>query len=77
MQLRQDPPDFIDAQNDRQFVDWAGAEELKPGPGLAQGLLEEKLDGAESQCGGRACDVFLIVEIEEILAQFLLGDLIA
>jgi hypothetical protein len=72
MQLGKDTPDFVDAQHDRQFVDWTGTQQLKPGPGLAQGVLEEKLDGVEDQGGGRAGDTFFGVKIEEILAKFLL-----
>jgi hypothetical protein len=43
---------------------------------VCQGVLEEALDGAERQRGGRAGDAFLVAEIEEIAAEFFIGDLI-
>ena len=45
-------------------------------PGLAQGVLEQERDGREGYRRGRAGDVFLGGEIEEIQAQLFLGDLV-
>jgi hypothetical protein len=74
-QWRQDLPDLIHTQHDGQFVDSARPDEIERGPGLPQGVVEEELNGAEGHGRGAAGDVFLVVEVEEILAQFLIGDL--
>jgi hypothetical protein len=76
LEVGQDAPDFIDAQHDGEFVGGTRPEEFEAGPGLAQGVLEEELDGAQRECGSRAGDAFLVAEIEEILTQFFVGDLI-
>ena len=51
-------------------------QQFERGPGLAEGVFKQKLDGTQGYGGGRAGGVFVVVEIEEILAQFLIVDLI-
>jgi len=55
---------------------WGGGRSSSSVAGLAEGVFKEKLDRAEGHGGGRAGDVFVVVEIEEILAQFLIAELI-
>jgi hypothetical protein len=46
------------------------------GPGAAEGLFPEHLDGTEGLGGGGTGEATLGFEVEEVLAQFLGGDLL-
>ena len=59
-------------------INWTAVTGAQSGMHMAQqeGVFKKKLDRAKGHGGGRASDVFLMVEIEEVLAQFLIGDLV-
>ena len=60
----------------RERLHWAWAEEVEDRPGLPEGVLKQELEGGEDHGCGRAGDVFLRGEIEEIPAQLVFGDLV-
>jgi hypothetical protein len=74
--VAQDAPNLLHAQHNRERLRRAWANEVEDREGLAQGVLEQELDGAERHPLGRGSHVFLGVEIEEILAEFFLGEAI-
>jgi hypothetical protein len=70
----ENPSHFLTAEDDRQlFLAW-GANKGKGRPFSGERMLEEKLD--PTQCDGAgAAGVFLdMLEVEEILSAFFLGD---
>lgn len=66
-----------DAEDDRQFELGIGANQLDLGrPGTAEGFLPEKLEGTEGLGGSLAGDLLDGLEMDEVLAELLGGDLI-
>src|SRR4051812_48158003 len=66
--------DLVEAEDGREFVLLGRADELKGGPWSLQCALKEELDGAQGDGERAGGDAFLGGEIEEITAEFILGD---
>jgi hypothetical protein len=65
---------LLDAENGRKLFLAGRANEVQGGQILVEGVLVEELDAAQGD-GERTAGVFLdILEMEEILSQFFLGD---
>ena len=77
LDLREDQSNFHRREDDREFKLGIGADQLHlRGPGTAQGLFPKELDRADGLGRGLAGDLFLALEKDEILAEFLRGDLV-
>jgi hypothetical protein len=74
LELSQEMPDLVNAQDHRQLVNGAWTKEVEAGPGPTKGMLEEELDRTEGNGGGGTSDAALVVEIEEILTELFLSD---
>jgi hypothetical protein len=73
----EDLPRLLGGEHDRQFVVWIGADQFDfRRPGTAERFFPEELDGANGLGGGLAGDLFLALEEDEILAEFLGGDVL-
>jgi len=70
----QDGFDFLTAQDDGQFLGPGRTQQFEGGPVAPDGVLKEELDGAQGDGGGGAGDFLFQGEMEEVTAQFLLGD---
>src|SRR4051794_19961487 len=66
--------DLLDAEDGGQGARFAGVDEVEDGPGTLQGVDKEELDGGEGDGDGAGGDVFLVDEVEEVGAEFILGD---
>src|SRR5437667_7457536 len=66
--------DFLSAEHDRQLLGLGWTQEFEAGPISLESGLEEEFDAAERDGGGGAGHFLFQREMEEILAQFLLGD---
>ena len=66
--------DLVETEDGREFMLLGRADEVKGGPGSLQGALKEELDGAQGDGERAGGDAFLGGEIEEIAAEFILGD---
>jgi len=74
---RQHPARLGGREDDGQFELSIGANEFDlGGPGTAESFLPEELDGAEGLGGSLAGDLLDRLEMDEVLAQLLRGDLI-
>ena len=69
-----DAAHLFDAEDDRQLLFPLGADELDRGPVASAGVVVEELDAAQGDGDGRPRVLLEIGEVEEILAEFLLGD---
>lgn len=75
--LGQDAADFGGREDDGQFELGIGADQFDfMGPGAAQGFFPEHLDGAQGLGAGLAGDFLMGLEMDEVLANLLDGDLI-
>ena len=71
----EDTTDLGSGQDDGEFELGVGPDELDLGrPGPAEGLLPEQLDGTDGLGGTGAGEAPFGLEVEEVLAQFLGGD---
>ena len=75
--LCQEAAHFGGGEDDRKFELGIGPDQCHLGrPGTAEGFLPKELDGANGLGAGLAGDLLDGLEMNEILAQFLRGDLI-
>jgi hypothetical protein len=71
----EDLPHLLRGEDDRELVVRIDTDQLDlGGPAAAQGFFPEELDGADGLGGGLAGDLFLALEEDEVLAEFLGGD---
>ena len=68
--------DLVDAEDGREGTALGRADQFKGGPGALQGMDNQELDGGEGDGDGAGGDALLVDEIEEIVPQFVLGDLV-
>ena len=72
--LREHACHLVRAQHHRQLL-WLGrADEVAEWPGTLEGVGKEKLQGIEGNVNSIGREVFDIAEIEEILADFFVGN---
>jgi len=71
---RQNPEDFLPAQDHWQLLVFGWAHELETGPAALERALEEELDGAQIDRSGRTAHLLDYRQMQEILAQFILRD---
>ena len=73
----EDAADLGGGEDDGELELGVGADQFDlGGPGTAEGLLPEQLDGADGLGGAGAGEATFGLEVEEVLAQFLGGDLL-
>jgi hypothetical protein len=74
VKLRENAPDFIDAEDDRQGLGGTGTKQVEARPGALEGVLEEKLEGGNGDGRGRAGAAALFVESQKEVAKILVGN---
>jgi hypothetical protein len=75
--LGEDQSDFLGREDDRQFEFWIRPDQLDlGGPGTPQGFFPKELDRADGLSGRLAGNFLVALEEDEVLAQFLGGDLV-
>src|SRR5262245_54095551 len=67
---------FLNTEHGRQLVLGGWTQEVKGRPGPLKGALKQELDATERDGDGAARGVAFVAQKEEILAQFVFGDLI-
>ena len=72
--LSQELPDLLDAQHHGQLLWQVRADEVAERPGAHQRVGVKELEGIESDIDGVGREASLVAQIEEILAQFFVGD---
>jgi hypothetical protein len=72
--LGQNPPDFLPAQDYREFLLARGPHEPERGPVALQRVLVEELDPAQGNGGGGAGHLLLGGQVQEVPAQILLAE---
>src|SRR6266436_7677851 len=73
---RENPLDFLPAQDHGQLLFPGRAQEFEAGPVTLEGVLEQKLDAAQGDGGGGTGDLLLQSEEQEVATQFFFGDLV-
>jgi hypothetical protein len=76
VQAAQHPAHFLATENDRELFLFGGTYKVQGGPRAVGGMLVKELDATQSNRAGTARSLLLVFEVEEILAQFFLGDAI-
>jgi hypothetical protein len=71
---RKDVFHFVWTQDDRKLFPLFGPNEVKDGPFPLEGFLEEKLDAAKMDREGAAGNASFLHKVEEIGADFFLGN---
>lgn len=71
---REDLSNLIYGEDGGELLFTRWPDQLKARPLLAEGRLEEELDPAQSDSGSWACVLLDILDVEEILSKFFLGD---
>jgi len=71
---RENRLDFLPAQDHGQFLFPGRAQEFETGPVTLEGVLEQELDGAQSDGGGGAGHFLFQREEQEVATQFFFGD---
>jgi len=66
---------FITAEDDGQFLFTPGADEQQCWPGALNGIFIEKFDAAKSDSAGAAGPFFDVFAVQEVISQFLFGNL--
>ena len=66
-------PDLLDTSYDGQFLRQGWTDKVAEWPGALERVGVEELHGIESEIDGVGRETFLILEIQEILAQLLLS----
>lgn len=74
MNVVENTPDFLDAQDDGQALDRARTKQVEAGPGALEGDLEEELEGSNGNRSGGAREAANLVEGEKELAKILIGS---
>src|SRR6266540_2196447 len=74
LEVLQNAPDLIDAENDRQGLNRTGTKQVEARPGALEGDFEEELECRDGDCRGGASEPTLLVEGEKELAKVLIGD---
>jgi hypothetical protein len=62
VELRENAPDLIDAEDDRQGLSGTRAKQVEARPGALEGVLEEELESCDGDGRGRARAATLLVE---------------
>jgi hypothetical protein len=70
----QNPSDLFQAQDHRQLLFAWRANKPEGGPVALEGLFEEELDATQRDGAGAARVVFDVLDREEVLSEFFLGD---
>ncbi len=72
----QDLAHFFDAEYDRQLLLLCRSHQIESGPFPLERMLVEEFDATQGDPKGAGGDTISIFEVEEVLAQFFLGDFI-
>src|SRR6266516_3237209 len=74
LEVVQNAPDLVDAEDDGQGLCGTGTKQVEAWPGALEGILEEELEGGDGDRRGGAGEAALLVEGEKELAKLLIGD---
>jgi hypothetical protein len=66
--------DFVWSEDHREFLLARRSDEVEDGPLSVQSLLEEELDAANGDGAGGPRPLLDILDVEEVLSEFFLGD---
>ena len=72
--LREDLGDFISREHDRKLGLARRASDIEDAPLLLQRFLVEELDAAQGDGDGAALELALVLEVEEVAAEFFFID---
>ena len=73
VELRENAPDLIDAEDDWQGLGGTRAKQVEARPGALEGVLEEELERSNGDGRSRAGAATLLVEGQKELAKVLIG----
>lgn len=73
--LGEDAADLLAAEHDGQLLLPGRTDDLEQVPLPPEGLFEQDLDPAQGDGDGVARELLAVLQVEEVLPQFLLGDL--
>ena len=69
IELRENAPDRIDAENEGYGLGGTRTKQVEARPGTLEGVFEEELKGSDGDCGGRARAATLLVQGKKELAK--------